>query len=268
MNTLEPFRFTHWPTEHWATITQPFGANPNYYSQFGPPKNRLKGHEGIDLRAPKGSRIFAAAPGIVSDVNHLGVTRSGKPHNYGIFVRITHSHGYETTYAHLQAAAVVVGQGVVGGHFIGTADNTGNIRSGASHLHLTLKKFPRGDPNWPYNIVDPTPFITELIRRGPEKLPRQSLPVAVVGKLADVRPYKGQPGYLTFADKPGWTLAANLAWLDSIILRNYPILLVSNPRQATGIYKVELRHILGNLPGNDDEEPKGRRPPTGNLVPI
>jgi murein DD-endopeptidase MepM/ murein hydrolase activator NlpD len=237
------FKFTHWPTEHYANITQAFGVNPNYYSQFGPKSNPLKGHEGIDMRAPTGSRIMSVAPGLISDVNATGLADNGKPHNYGIFVRVDHAQGYQTTYAHLREAAVNVGQVVVGGQLLGFADNTGNIRSGASHLHLTLKKFPKGDPLWPYNIVDPTPFVNDLIRRGPEPYPRQAFPVAVIGKLKDVRPYVGQPGYLTFADRQDWTLAANFAWIDSIRSRGYPFLLVTDPAAASGIYRLEIRHL-------------------------
>lgn len=154
------FEFTHWPTEFpgRAYITQTFGANPNYYSKF-----KLPGHEGIDFHAPSGSSIFALAKGTVRDINHTGLLPSGATHAYGVFVRIDHEDGYQTTYAHLERPLVAVGEWVLGGQLIGLADNTGNIKSGSSHLHVTLKRFPTGQPGWKSNIVDPRPFLEQLL---------------------------------------------------------------------------------------------------------
>jgi len=89
------FKFEVWPTE-FRVITQHFGANPRNYAQFG-----LPGHDGLDIRAPTGSKIFSVAPGEVVRVHE-------KPtgHNYGIHVRILHQDGYKTIYAHLQKALV------------------------------------------------------------------------------------------------------------------------------------------------------------------
>lgn len=82
-------------------------------------------------------------------------------HNYGIHVEVTHQDGYLTIYAHLQEANVNVGQMVQAGSVLGLADNTGN--SFGSHLHLTLKKEGETYQNWPYNILDPTPFLLPLL---------------------------------------------------------------------------------------------------------
>lgn len=154
------FEFTHWPTAFPGReyITQTFGANPNYYGKF-----KLPGHEGIDFHAPSGSPIFALAKGMVKEINRTGLKPDGATHAYGVFVRIDHEDGYQTTYAHLERALVMVGEWVLGGQLIGLADNTGNIKSGSSHLHVTLKRFPTGQPGWKYNIVDPRPFLQQLL---------------------------------------------------------------------------------------------------------
>jgi murein DD-endopeptidase MepM/ murein hydrolase activator NlpD len=144
------FRFEVWPTEY-RHITQHFGANPQNYAQFG-----LPGHEGVDIRAPDGSKIFCVAPGKVIQVH----TRP-HGHNYGIFVRVQHQEGYITIYAHLQKALVAEGDEVAAGALLGLADNTGN--SFGSHLHLTLRKENARYRNWPRNIVDPTPFLLPLM---------------------------------------------------------------------------------------------------------
>ena len=144
------FKFEAWPTE-FRTINQYFGVNPQNYAQFG-----LPGHEGLDIQAPDGSRVFAVAPGKVSMVR---LEPTG--HNYGIHVRVDHVEQYQTTYAHLRQCFVSVGQNVTAGMVLGLADNTGN--SFGSHLHLTLKKLDENYLNWPSHITDPTPFILPLL---------------------------------------------------------------------------------------------------------
>ncbi|MCP4359743.1 MAG: M23 family metallopeptidase [Chloroflexi bacterium] len=147
---MSEFKFEAWPTE-FRSINQYFGANPQNYAQFG-----LPGHEGIDVMAPSGSKIFAVADGTVNMVR-----TNPKGHNYGVHVRIDHEDGWQTIYAHLQQALVNSGQQVKAGQAIGLADNTGN--SFGSHLHLTLKKKNESHQNWPYNIFDPTSYLLPLI---------------------------------------------------------------------------------------------------------
>lgn len=144
------FRFEVWPTE-FRNINQYFGANPQNYAQFG-----LPGHEGLDIMAPTGSRIFAVAPGKVTRVH-----TQAEGHNYGIHVVVEHADGYSTSYAHLQQALVELGQEVSAGHLLGRANDTGN--SFGSHLHLTLKQAGAQHGNWPANIIDPTPFLLPLV---------------------------------------------------------------------------------------------------------
>ncbi len=147
---MSSFKFEAWPTE-FRSINQYFGANPQNYAQFG-----LPGHEGLDIMAPTGSKIFAVAPGQVKFVQ-----TNPAVHNYGIHVRIEHADGYETIYGHMQQARVRSGQQVKAGDLLGLADNTGN--SFGSHLHLTLKKKGAKQGNWPYSIIDPTPFLMPLM---------------------------------------------------------------------------------------------------------
>jgi murein DD-endopeptidase MepM/ murein hydrolase activator NlpD len=141
------FRFEAWPAES-RTITQKYGANPDYYMKFG-----LPGHEGVDIRAVRNSKIFAVAQGTVRLVLTDPRNRDDGGHNYGIQVRITHAEGYETIYAHLSAFNVLPGDSVRAGQQIGLADNTGN--SFGDHLHLTLKRHGV--------IIDPTPFLAQVL---------------------------------------------------------------------------------------------------------
>ncbi|MEK6573623.1 MAG: M23 family metallopeptidase [Chloroflexota bacterium] len=144
-----------WPTDY-PKITQPFGVNADIYRRFG-----LPGHEGLDIRAPMGANVYAAADGTVFQTND-GVLAGGGAHAYGIHVRIQHRDGYQTIYAHLTKYVVTAGQQVKAGDRIGLADSTGN--STGSHLHLTLKKqgaTAAGTTNYPNDIIDPTPYLQD-----------------------------------------------------------------------------------------------------------
>jgi hypothetical protein len=116
----------------------------------------LPGHDGTDIRAPEGSKIFAVAPGRVKLV-----VRDPSESNYGIHIRITHADGYETIYGHLEKALVKEGNRVQAGTLIGLADSTGN--SSGDHLHLGLKRKGTTYRNWKSNIIDPTPFLLPLL---------------------------------------------------------------------------------------------------------
>ncbi|MFQ5400638.1 MAG: peptidoglycan DD-metalloendopeptidase family protein [Anaerolineae bacterium] len=176
---MSDFKFQTWPTE-FRKITQHFGANPQNYAQFG-----LPGHEGVDIRARSGSKVYCVAPGEV-----VRVHPRPNGHNYGIHVRVNHQDGYQTTYAHLQEIFVRVGERVEAGTVLGLADNTGN--SFGSHLHLTLKKRGVQLERWPPGIIDPTPFLLPLM-----------------GWREPIGPYVG-----------GWVLASSIVTFDNLAQAN------------------------------------------------
>lgn len=146
-----------WPCADPKVVTQPYGINKHLYEQFG-----LPGHEGIDLRAPNHTPVFAAADGVV-----IRVEIDPDDGAYGIHVRLEHPHPdgpFKTVYAHFQTDPtqfVEVGDHVNAGQQIGWADNTGN--SSGAHLHMTLKKVGDGS-TWmnTSDIVDPTPYMVDL----------------------------------------------------------------------------------------------------------
>jgi hypothetical protein len=84
----------------------------------------------IDWNRPDdlGDQVVAAAPGVVSVAEPHG--RSG----YGNYVRVTHSNGENSLYAHLTTVAVAVGQAVDQGALLGTVGETGNATG--PHLHF------------------------------------------------------------------------------------------------------------------------------------
>jgi murein DD-endopeptidase MepM/ murein hydrolase activator NlpD len=87
-------------------------------------------HTGVDWAAPRGTPIFASGNGIVD--------KTGWEGGYGKYVRIKHSHGYETAYGHMTAFARGIGAGVRvrQGQIIGYVGNTG--LSTGPHLHYEV----------------------------------------------------------------------------------------------------------------------------------
>lgn len=76
-------------------------------------------HYGIDISAPLGTTIYAAAPGTVVAATYKD--------GYGNYVRIRHANGQETLYAHASKLAVKTGQKVSRGTVVGYVGNTGGL---------------------------------------------------------------------------------------------------------------------------------------------
>jgi murein DD-endopeptidase MepM/ murein hydrolase activator NlpD len=104
-----------WPVS--APITSPFGW------RWG----RI--HEGIDLGAPYGSPIHAAAAGTVIYAGWLG--------GYGNLVVVDHGGALSTAYGHQSQIAVSSGQHVEQGDVLGYVGSTGH--STGPHLHFEVR---------------------------------------------------------------------------------------------------------------------------------
>jgi len=114
-------------------------------SSFGPRVHPIFGttrlHAGMDLAAPTGTPISAAAPGAVVTAGWLG--------GYGNAVVVDHGGGLSTLYAHQSALAVTVGQAVGAGDVVGRVGSTGN--STGPHLHFEVRVL--GTPVDPANYL-------------------------------------------------------------------------------------------------------------------
>jgi murein DD-endopeptidase MepM/ murein hydrolase activator NlpD len=86
-------------------------------------------HEGVDIAAPSGTPIWAAAAGTVIYAGWLG--------GYGNLVVVDHGNGLATAYAHASALLMSVGQSVGQGETVALVGSTGN--SSGPHLHFEVR---------------------------------------------------------------------------------------------------------------------------------
>jgi murein DD-endopeptidase MepM/ murein hydrolase activator NlpD len=102
-------------------------------TKFGVPGSDWIGgyHMGLDIGAPSGSPIVAAADGVVEFAGF------DNTHGYGNNVLIYHHDGYETLYAHMSRVEAESGEGVHQGDVIGYVGQTGFAIG--PHLHFEVR---------------------------------------------------------------------------------------------------------------------------------
>nr|WP_323118325.1 M23 family metallopeptidase [Burkholderia alba] len=105
----------------------------SYFGERIHPLSHLRQvHTGVDLAAPRGTRVNAAANGVVSFVGT-------DPGGYGKYVVVDHPGGYSTYYAHLSAFApgLKTGQDLAQGQRLGSVGSTGAATG--PHLHFEVR---------------------------------------------------------------------------------------------------------------------------------
>lgn len=89
-----------------------------------------KPHDGIDIRAPKGSPVKASAAG--------EVVYAGKMSGYGNLLVLRHEQDYFSAYAHNDEIEVKEGRKVVQGEEIAKVGDTGHATG--YHLHFEIRQ--------------------------------------------------------------------------------------------------------------------------------
>lgn len=113
------------PLTSYKRISSPYGY------RIHPLSSGKEFHPGIDLAADKGTPVYATADGAVD------FSKDGWNGGYGTLVKLDHSFGFKTYYAHLSATAVKKGDFVRKGQLIAYVGSTG-ISSG-NHLHYEVR---------------------------------------------------------------------------------------------------------------------------------
>ncbi len=103
-----------------GTITSRFGNRESI---------RSSSHTGLDIAAPYGTSIKAAASGTVTFAGYSG--------GYGYVVKLDNGNGVETYYGHCSKLYVSTGDTVEAGDVIAAVGSTGN--STGNHLHFEVR---------------------------------------------------------------------------------------------------------------------------------
>ncbi len=109
-------------------ITQYFGNTP--FAKSGAYNG--SGHNGIDFRAPIGTKITAALSGEVIGTGNTDAVPNC--YSFGKWVMIRHNNGISTLYAHLSTISISAGAHVETGQAIGYSGVTGYVTG--PHLHF------------------------------------------------------------------------------------------------------------------------------------
>ncbi len=132
-------------------------------SSFGEREDPINGegafHTGVDIDAPYGTPVRAAADGMVTGAQ-MGA-------GYGRQVVLNHGHDVVTLYAHLSSIAVVPGQHVTCGQVIGYVGQSG--RATGPHVHYEVRV--HNVPVNPYKYLRET--YEQIASLDPQPLPGQ-----------------------------------------------------------------------------------------------
>ena len=111
-----------WPIEG-GEVTDIFGGR---YNPFG---GGSEFHSGQDIRAPRGTPVYATANGVI--------TLAGWQSGYGNTVVVDHGNGLTTLFGHLSKVDAMLGQEITRGELLGEVGSTG--RSTGPHLHYEVR---------------------------------------------------------------------------------------------------------------------------------
>lgn len=140
--------------------------NNAVWSAFGAPREGgSRSHHGIDIFAPRGTPVLAAASAYVRRVDETPI--GGKV----VWLR-DRRRNVSIYYAHLDSQAVSRGDLLSPGDTVGFVGNTGNARTTPPHLHFGV--YARGE-----GPVDPFPFV----RFVPTELPDVEADLALTGSV-------------------------------------------------------------------------------------
>ena len=133
-------------------LSTPVG-NVEVSSRFGyridPFNGQVSLHEGVDLRGPQGTPIYATAEGVV--------TVADRRPDYGAMVEIDHGYGLITRYAHLARIMVKPGDHVLLHQQIGAMGATGR----ATGVHLHYETRVNGQARDPINFIKADHYVLE-----------------------------------------------------------------------------------------------------------
>ena len=199
-------------------------------------------HTGVDLPAPRGTDVLAAAPGTVVWAGiglYTGSSISLKD-PYGLAVAIRHDFGYKnqplyTIYAHMEEIDVTVGQWLNTGQVLGKVGSTGNATG--PHLHFEVRL---GEDSF-YSTRNPVLWMA----------PPQGYGILVGRVMADygttlknylvlLKNVDTDTKYLVYTYASDATIHSDAYYNENLVLGNLP----------SGVYELNVQYAGYNHPVN------------------
>lgn len=111
-------------------------------------------HHAIDIMAPRGTPVVAAAAGIVEKIFE------SKDGGHTVYIR-RDDPAWIDYYAHLDSYApnLAEGKNVTQGQLLGAVGSTGDASPDAPHLHYEIKRMAAGERWWQGTDVNPYPIL-------------------------------------------------------------------------------------------------------------
>jgi murein DD-endopeptidase MepM/ murein hydrolase activator NlpD len=128
-----------WPVRG-AVLTQPFGCTDLVFEPRASYCASGHFHSGIDLAAPLGTPLHAAAAGVAQVAN--------RPSGYGLYVMVLQGGGVSTLYGHMEATPLQTGDRVAAGDLVGLMGSSG--LSTGPHVHFEVRRAGRPENPMPW----------------------------------------------------------------------------------------------------------------------
>lgn len=218
-----------------ADAVQPTGKPVRGYvsSGFGYRKSPFTGkrehHNGIDIVAPRGTKVVATGDGTVTRAGWLG----GK---CGRGVELQHSFDYITKYCHMSRVRVTAGDQVTQGAIIGNVGSTG--RSTGPHLHYAISRKGR--------FLDPKSFMGRGLTNANMAGVDGKDAVRMVWKVRPNTGVKIPDPYATLLRKVGYFNYVNNN-IDQIDFVRDHVLVWGNGKRALGLANVVKNHRIAKV---------------------
>lgn len=150
----DPMMGTLWSLSHRLIVPVAGVDTDDLVDTFAQVRGPNRLHEGIDILAPRGTPVLAAADGVIlrlTDHDSGGITLYQlAPDNRTVFY-----------YAHLMGYATGVRPGLAirQGEVIGYVGDTGNAGPGNHHLHFEVMTAPNASSYWAGRSRNPYPLL-------------------------------------------------------------------------------------------------------------
>jgi len=127
-DSVSNIQLRHFPTTAPMDLINMTKVSSEFQNRIDPVTKKKQFHWGIDYEASKDTKVYASAEGLVEEADWND--------GYGRYIRINHTNGYETVYAHLDSIKVHKGDIVKKGELIGLVGSTGMTTG--THLHYEI----------------------------------------------------------------------------------------------------------------------------------